>query len=110
MSEIKELQMTGQRSSKDARTLCPVHSTFCQSTLGGCKPLNWPLQFRGQMKTDIAAPGRVTPFIFSSQQYMSKQAPEFETPHSEDSFHYKHHWSSSLSCFRRHESCIFAER
>lgn len=73
VSEIKESHLIGQKSSKGTRTLCPAHSSFRQSTTDGYKPLNWPLEFRGQMKTGIVAPGPLTSCIYIQQETTYEQ-------------------------------------
>lgn len=52
---MKESHLSGQLSSKGARTPCPAHSSSCQSPAGAHKPLKWPLRVQGATETGTGA-------------------------------------------------------
>lgn len=57
VSGINQSHLSGQQSSKGARTACPAHSSSCQSPAGAHKPLKWPLRVQGATETGTGALG-----------------------------------------------------
>lgn len=64
VSGINESHLSGQQSSKGARTPCPAHSSSCQSPAGAHKPLKWSLRVQGGTETGTGALGPLASGIY----------------------------------------------